>query len=877
VVADGVTASGLAEDLTDMVVAHVTAFAHRYAPAFDLPRVFAGFPVGSDVRADFAFTLAQLHDAGVNEVAGTPLIDAVRRLLGSVDGNDTHTFSSYRVAETLHRFGPLADNEVLAELDPDQRRELVEACDSTSWFELLGSGLPANYAAVLARCELARRSLGLPVDQSMLNDLVDATRRLISANSHGFIDDSEDGAGARYDIYSADVYLFTETFATELQPAWDHGARNVLALVADVVASDGSAMAWGRSLGVLAVCHTVELGALALRRDLSPDRANWLHLIANATRAYPGWTDGLLVTAHKHRSQNRYRGPSRWLQLNFDCLGKLAWAANQLRGVDDRSTAVGAENPRDELIWFDEPKRAGVWTFRTAATSFVVPLVGTAWSDYLPAPRAPGLYEVPVDAALPTAVPVVAAGGGRFVAGGLPVEAAHVPNGLDALWSGFPPLLPTSDDPPLPARRSANFRVAGHVLEVTESLDFDAAPDSVTLQIAETRGRPLRVEAVSGLPHRVDVIDTEGLAAYRSFWAELPRVHQIEVEPRSHMDLRWSVRPLVRIATPDLGHHYHRSLYDPLADAVIESGFGAHLLSRADVARERLTTVDGFHLHWPEWFVDTVDQADVFTRLLDETRTTLIWTQHNLRPHRDLVQADEIYQRFASAAALVIHHSEWGRRVVQDRYRFRDDAVHLVLPHGHFGRLFSDAHDREDVERELDLQPCRIRIAIIGAPRREKDTQGFMEAFASTSRTDLQLLVLSLNEDERVPDDPRIRALPYEFVSRDVYNSRLAAVDAVALPFEPDGQMLTTGVVGDVVGLGLPAIASSWPYLTEALGESAIVYRSDEELIAILEALTDEDLAAAHAASVALQDELSWDRISERFFQSAVAAGVIKV
>ena len=183
------------------------------------------------------------------------------------------------------------------------------------------------------------------------------------------------------------------------------------------------------------------------------------------------------------------------------------------------------------------------------------------------------------------------------------------------------------------------------------------------------------------------MIDTDGIALYRSFWSELPRVHQVDVEPGTHTEFTWSVRPLVRIATADPSHHYHRSLYDPISADVVETSFGGHLVHRLEAARARLATIDAVHLHWPEWFLDTPEEADTFISLLQETGTTLVWTQHNLRPHREVERAEELYQRFASAAQVVIHHSQWGRDAVLERYRFRADAKHVVLPHGHFGSL----------------------------------------------------------------------------------------------------------------------------------------------------------------------------------------------
>src|SRR5690606_30534289 len=103
------------------------------------------------------------------------------------------------------------------------------------------------------------------------------------------------------------------------------------------------------------------------------------------------------------------------------------------------------------------------------------------------------------------------------------------------------------------------------------------------------------------------------------------------------------------------------------------------------------------------------------------------------------------------------------------------------------------------------------------------------------TRQDLELVVWSLRGGEHVPDDPRIVALPYEMVGREEYDRRLAALDALVMPFDPDGEMLTTGTIGDALGFGLPTIASCWAFLTEELGDAAITYgRTEDDLVACL-------------------------------------------
>ena len=351
-----------------------------------------------------------------------------------------------------------------------------------------------------------------------------------------------------------------------------------------------------------------------IARGLTDDASRWLALAQNALDQFPTWSDGALLTAHTRRSQNTYRGPDRWLQLTFDCLGKLAWAAELFASVERDTTGepAGAFTSRDEVVRFEPDRHVAVWTYRSSAIAFVLPFVGPAWADYLPAPRNPGLYEVPVDAPLPSFVPTITADGDRFVAGGVPTELTHQSGHMSAWWEGFPPITPGSPPKALPGRRTAHARVDGHVLRVHEILDFVEVPQSISLQVTETRHRPLRFDVETDSRHRIDVIDTDGIALYRSFWSELPRVHQVDVEPASHTEFTWSVRPLVRIATADPSHHYHRSLYDPIAADVVETSFGGHLVHRLEAARARLATVDAVHLHWPEWFLDTPEEADTF-------------------------------------------------------------------------------------------------------------------------------------------------------------------------------------------------------------------------------------------------------------------------
>ncbi|MEU1809769.1 glycosyltransferase [Micromonospora aurantiaca (nom. illeg.)] len=871
--------SSLGQAVRDVVVRTLTEFVTRYAPAFRVPRVFAGFPVQADVHADLAHVLGLLHAGGVTHLAGTPVDEALTTVLGAVDGPRTHTFASYRVAETLRRFGSWADNALLSRLPPERQAHLRAAVDTGPHDAWLDARTPRNYAAVLARCEHARAELGLPVDDAALDDLVARTRALIDETPGRQLDDSTDGSG-RFDVYGPALYLVAEPLAARIGPAWEAGARQALDLVELVVTDSGTAVGWGRSAGALARCLTIELAGLVARRpELSPTGPDeWAARAGDALTALRPWFDQGLIQSHRHRSTYAYRGPARRLQMTLDCFGKLLDAANALDAVP-----VPGPTPRrtrDAVFWFDRDRHAGVWSYRSAHTAFVLPLVGSTVSDYLPAPQWPGLFEVPVDSALAAGVPVAVYDGRTVAPAGLPDEVVHRPGRLEVVHHRWPDTgrRQVGDEPaPVRATRRARYEVRGRTLHVHEELRFDEPPDAVALQVTEAAARPLRVEFAVGPADVVTTVEVRGVKDYRSYFGELPVVHQVELAPATRLDFRWSVTPKLRVASSAYGHHYDALLYAPLRDRVHEVA-----LTRAQLDRHReiLAEVDVFHLHWPERLLPP-DLAGHLA-LIDAVRdsgTRLLLTQHNLTPHDRRPEWRGVYQAWAAAADGVIHHSARGRDRACAELPYPDHARHLVIPHGHFGDLMTGIRDddRTRTEAEFGLRPGVLRLGVIGAPRPEKDVALVIDAVAACDRDDIELLVLSGTPELPRPPDPRIRVVPYELVPRREYNRRLAAIDVLVLPFH-DGDMLATGTVADAVGRGLPALVSPWPFLTEMLGGSAIPYgRTRADLTRCLDSLDDARLDRARAASGRLRDAHDWARVAELHLAALESLGPAKL
>lgn len=871
-----VTSADLAGRLTRLAVDSLEALERHHLPGWRIPNVFAGHAVLADVRADLCFTLAHLADAGVTDIAGQHPDAITGRVLGEVNGRSTHTFFSYRIAETVARHGAFAGNPLLAGFSDAQRDEVATATDSSDWIELLDTDLlPRNYAAVLARCELARARLGLSSDPAVVDSLITRATTVLGENPRRYLDDSNHRVG-RYDIYTADVWLFCEPLAARLGPLWEEGLRTALDLVLAVGSRDGTAVPWGRSTGVLGTALTIELAAMAVAEGYAGDLGPvWLRRALDATATIErGFDVDGVSNAHRHRDQDSYRGPARRLQLTLDLLGKVAWAAATFGRAPDEATAASRAEAYpydDRWIGFEHHRAAGVWAHRSAGADFVLPFVGASRSHYLPALFQPGLWEVPVDQDLPCWTPLVLSGLGRYTAAGVPAALRHEDGVLTAHWESLAPsgvsLDDTRDGTPLDATRNLRIAVERRTVVLADELTFAQTPAGISLAIPEVAGRPLHVEWSCATPHVTSRINVSGLAEWRSAWSELAAVHQIDCTPAEHVEYSARVTPLLRVGSTAFAHHYDAALYEPMRARVIEHPSPVGWQAPPDA---RLDAIDLLHVHWPEWvaFDDLAAHEEILDRL-DEAGIPIVWTAHNLTPHEKRPEVyDPIYLAWAGRVAAVIHHSEWGRARMLDRYEFGPDCRQEVIPHGHFGDMWNAAGlpDRATAEARLELAPCALRIGLVGAPRADKPVQAVLDGVAASSRDDVQLVCWSLGPGDVVPDDPRIViAEPYRGCGATAYATRLAACDALALVFDPDGEMLATGTAADAQGVGLPALTSEWGYLTEVLGDGAIPCgHTAASIAAAIDALTPERLAGAAAAITARRADYEWGPIASR-------------
>jgi hypothetical protein len=334
-------------------------------------------------------------------------------------------------------------------------------------------------------------------------------------------------------------------------------------------------------------------------------------------------------------------------------------------------------------------------------------------------------------------------------------------------------------------------------------------------------------------------------------------------------------RGAARFVVGNRRSHISRHLYAALRPLGVH---GYQVRPRALTARgvpPSTVRVDGFHLHWPEhlgW--STPEQVTRLRLALDRLHIPVVWTQHNLVPHADDRDDDwaTVYRMWAAEALLVIHHSSWGEQESRSQLDFRSDAHHVVIP---FGPL-SDDPDPGGIRYRArrDSADGLITLGIAGAPRGSKQVQQAIEVVESLKRHDMRLIVIRGSGQERVSRPDRVQIRATGWVSPEHYLDALAGIDALLFPHEPPYQ-LGTGVAGDVIGAGIAAITSNWPFLAEYFDGGAIVYGSgSQDLRACLEEIDREELAACANRVRLLQRCRSWPAIAHQTADALSAAGI---
>ena len=848
--------------LRQWVIDKVTETEQQF-PRLVLPRTFGGHAISDDPYAHLLKTMTILMQLGVENIGSTNLRERSLEIANTTSTNITG-FSSFNYGESVRRLGGLdvmddAERVIDAIRDGELIRKILENDRPP----------PPNWVTVASRI-LSEEERLTGTRPAELDEFIDRTAAFMGASGTGWVNDMFDPL-VHFDIYTPDMYLFAEPIRDEIGEVWGTGFRSVIADLDHLAQPDGT-IVWGRSSGLLALAMTIEIAGYGARHGLLDEPTPWLNRARIAADRLSALLPDGLNAAHQNRMTMSYRGPARRLQMGFDLVDKVAAAAKHLLEAPPIQAASPAVTwpATDTLIRPDPGSEAAIWGYRSRSLSFVVPVMRGLWTEYVTSPRSPGVLEPPTQTHLALAPwfpdpgdPSHPESPSRWMAPtGLPISVEKGPASLTVITSRWGHSDEARTDAwTIGGERRVTFSVDGRTLRIREQLHVDH-PDvnQITVDVPQLDSRRLDV-TVDG-DAAVRTVDTRGIAEWRSYWNELPTLHQVEIPLNDgRADVTWSVTPELRIGFQPLGHIYGTYLFRSLHDRLRAT----ELPPADDHLADALLDLDVFHIGWPEYY--TWEDADGAARAIQTVKDSgrpIVWTQHNLVPHHSRSDAMlDIYRQWAQAVDVVIHHSEWGCDLALQTHPYREDCRHVVLPHGYWDHRFSsiESVDRAKAEQMFRWKPVPIRLAVIGTPRVDKLVQDVLDAFAATNRLDMEL-VIRLNGGETLPNDPRIH-YDYLELQEQAYARKLKAIDAVILPFDPNGHMLTTGTAADILGAGTGVICSDWGYAREVFAGSEICYGSGvADLQDCLENLTVDQLAVSKAGVVERRAAYEWDLVA---------------
>lgn len=326
---------------------------------------------------------------------------------------------------------------------------------------------------------------------------------------------------------------------------------------------------------------------------------------------------------------------------------------------------------------------------------------------------------------------------------------------------------------------------------------------------------------------------------------------------------------------PVYANPYQRLLADGLALHGVEVEMLPELPEASWLQANR-GRVDVIHYHWlyglymarfrTPWRVRAFIER---LRLARELGYRIIWTAHNVMPHRDSLAPlhARIRRLMMAEADAVITHCQAGRRKLLARFP-RQGPVD-VIPIGTYGGVYPVTVGRESARARLGIDRGAFVYLFLGNIAAYKGLEHFAAVFREVAAPDDVALIAGRDRDARVvarlrrtaAADRRIR-LHAGYVPDDEMQYFLRAADVMVAPF---ARILTSSSV--IVGLsyGLPVVAPDLGCLPELLSNGGgLIYRhKDPKALArtLAEAKT-LDLEAMSRAAQDTADALRWDDIA---------------
>ncbi len=327
---------------------------------------------------------------------------------------------------------------------------------------------------------------------------------------------------------------------------------------------------------------------------------------------------------------------------------------------------------------------------------------------------------------------------------------------------------------------------------------------------------------------------------------------------------------------PVYANPYQRLLAGGLARQGVEVTMLPGLPSAGWLRANRATT-DLLHFHWlyglymAHW--RTPRQVAAFLhrlRLARDLDYRVVWTAHNVLPHRDALRPLHVLirRRMMAEADAVIVHCQAGRRELLAR--FPRNGPTAVIPIGNYAGLYPGTADRPAARARLGLDGNAFVTLALGNIAAYKGLEHFPAVFRATAAPGDVALIAGRDRDAGVvrrlrraaAADGRIR-LHVGYVPDDEVQLYLAAADALVAPFE---RILTSSSVMVALSYGLPVVAPDLGCMPELIGAAGLVYPSGDPdgLARALAGIKRADRGQMSAAALTIADRLNWDDIGQQ-------------
>jgi beta-1,4-mannosyltransferase len=247
----------------------------------------------------------------------------------------------------------------------------------------------------------------------------------------------------------------------------------------------------------------------------------------------------------------------------------------------------------------------------------------------------------------------------------------------------------------------------------------------------------------------------------------------------------------------------------------------------------------------------------------------IVYTVHNLRPHREETWPFVILNRIAHRVVLFlanrVHaHNHYTRKILETDYNRRDGVS--VVPLGNHVGYYPNRLSRFEARQQLGVPDDAFVYLFLGLIRPYKGVEDLIDAFEELELPASQLLVVgrvfgaSYREKllNRVQNNPAIKLVP-EFIPDEAIQLYMNGCDICVLPYR---NITTSSAAVLALSFGRPVIApaiASFPELVTP--ETGILYdpSSPDGLVSALRQARQQSWSESRIVDYARQ--FDWDRL----------------